>query len=133
MPVQGDKLRLLIVEDNVVISNNYEEFLTSLGHKVVGVVVSGEEAVQAAKQKRPDLILMDIGLDRDMDGRRAAELILEHNASARFLFMTGLGDIDTMAELGRFEHCKVMTKPVPCKDLQKAVEEFLKTGFSQQA
>ncbi|HLN33216.1 MAG TPA: PAS domain S-box protein [Gemmataceae bacterium] len=69
--------RVLVVEDEAVVAMDIEHRLINLGHTVVGVTARGEEAVRLAKELRPDLILMDIHLQGDMDGVTAAEQIQE--------------------------------------------------------
>lgn len=128
MNAGGHKIKILIVEDNVLISDNFDEFLTDLGHEVVGVETSGEGAVETAKLKQPDLVLMDISLEGNINGKQAAELITRHDSSVKFVFMTGLADSETIKELGMFDNCRVMTKPVPCNDLQAVLKEFMQSG-----
>lgn len=68
-------LQILIVEDEAIIARDVERMLNRLGHHVVDVAVSGEEALQKATELHPDLILMDIRLQGPMDGIQAAKLI----------------------------------------------------------
>jgi len=70
-------LRVLIVEDEFFISLAAEAMLEALGHSVVGIAVSADEAEQLADQERPDVILMDIRLIGTRDGIEAATAI--HN------------------------------------------------------
>ncbi len=80
--------RILIVEDEGIIAFCLEDTLTELGYDVVGTVPSGEEALQEASEKLPDLVLMDVQLMGDMDGIEAGVQIY-----ARFgipvVYMTG--------------------------------------------
>ena len=57
-----DKIQVLIVEDEVIVSIDLRYKLESLGYSVSAEVRSGDEAVAAASQLRPDVVLMDIGL-----------------------------------------------------------------------
>ena len=67
--------RVLIVEDDLIISLTTEKMVEKLGYQVVGSVTSGEEAVRAAQENRPDVILMDIRLNGSMDGIEATQEI----------------------------------------------------------
>ncbi|MCC7551562.1 MAG: response regulator [Methanobacterium sp.] len=64
--------RILVVEDEAIIALGIKKKLEELGHNVVGVVFSGKEAVEIALKEEPDLILMDISLEGNMDGIEAA-------------------------------------------------------------
>jgi CheY-like chemotaxis protein len=67
--------RLLIVEDESVAAWYLQEALENMGHDVLGSVASGEEALELAEETRPELVLMDIRLEGEMDGIAAAEHI----------------------------------------------------------
>lgn len=68
-------VRILIVEDERLLAEELRERLTSIGATVVDAVVSGEQAIAAARELRPDLVLMDIRLKGSMDGIEAATRI----------------------------------------------------------
>ena len=57
-----DQIQVLIVEDEAIVSMDLRYKLESLGYSVSAEVRSGDEAVAAASQLRPDVVLMDIGL-----------------------------------------------------------------------
>ena len=67
--------RILVVEDEAIVAMALRGRLENLGYDAVGVVASGEEAIEKADELRPDLVLMDIRLSGAMDGIEAAELI----------------------------------------------------------
>src|SRR5919206_4673962 len=66
------RLRILIVEDEVVVAMRLEDMVQDLGYGVVGTAASHAGAVAAAEASRPDLVLMDINLGRGGDGVEAA-------------------------------------------------------------
>lgn len=68
-------LRVLIVEDEFFISLHTKQLLQLLGHVVVGIAVSADQAVNIAEEKRPDVVLMDIRLNGSRDGIEAADQI----------------------------------------------------------
>jgi len=71
------KQKVLVVEDEGIIAADIQNTLEKLGYEICGVVDSGEKAIEAAGQKHPDLILMDILLRGDIDGIDTAKKILE--------------------------------------------------------
>jgi two-component system, response regulator PdtaR len=68
----GSTARILIVEDDFLVGISIEETLLEAGHDVVGLVATGEEAVEKGVLLRPDLVLMDIRLAGEMTGIEAA-------------------------------------------------------------
>ena len=70
--VDTQSLRVLIVEDEFFISLNTELMLAALGHVVIGVAVTADEAVSIAERERPDVVLMDVRLIGPRDGIDAA-------------------------------------------------------------
>jgi DNA-binding response OmpR family regulator len=71
-PVQLEQDRVLIVEDNYFVGLTIENALIDAGYQILGVVASGEEALELARAESPHLVLMDIRLAGEMDGIEAA-------------------------------------------------------------
>lgn len=69
--------RILVVEDELVAAWSIQEFLEQSEHIVVASVASGSTAVQTAAEVRPDLVVMDIYLEGEIDGITAATEIRE--------------------------------------------------------
>jgi len=65
--------RVLVVEDDRFISTIFKMFLTELGHEIVGRCETGSNAIELCHQLKPDVVLMDIHLQGDMDGIQTAE------------------------------------------------------------
>src|SRR5262245_61689168 len=64
--------RILVVEDEQIVAASLSKRLAKLGYEVVGSAAAGEEAVGLAERLRPDLVLMDVRLEGQMDGVEAA-------------------------------------------------------------
>jgi len=69
------KIKLLIVEDEVILADEIEASLMEAGYDVVGNVCTGEEALNIVKANSIDLILMDINLKGNYDGIETTKLI----------------------------------------------------------
>lgn len=65
-------MKVLIVEDEILIAMDSETLVKALGHQVVGIATSASEAVSQAATHRPDVALMDIRLSGGRDGEEAA-------------------------------------------------------------
>src|SRR5262249_49152692 len=78
---------ILIAEDEAIVAVDIKTRLERFGHKVDTIVASGEEAICQVEAQRPDLILMDIMLQGDIDGITAAEWVGK-NLSIPIIFLT---------------------------------------------
>lgn len=91
----GKKLKVLIVEDESIVSLVIENSLVGFDYEVVGKAVTGEEAVEAADEYEPDIILMDIYLEGDMDGIEAARIINQKH-DIPIVYLTAYSDRNTI-------------------------------------
>ncbi len=80
--------RLMVVDDEAVITTQLEDRLQSMKYDVVGTASSAEESVIMARELCPDLILMDIVMKGKLDGIEAAELI-KNELDVPVIFLTG--------------------------------------------
>lgn len=114
--------RILIVEDEVIIAMEIQLRLENAGFRICGIAVSGEKAILAAREKSPDLVLMDITLRGPMDGLEAARRIrAEKNIPVIFLSAT-----ENEAELRRlldFAPGRHIAKPFDEAELIAAVRQ----------
>ena len=73
-------VNVLVVEDEHIVALDLGQRLKRLGYVVVGRAATGEKALLLARDKRPDLIIMDIKLKGEMTGIDAARLIQREQA-----------------------------------------------------
>jgi len=119
------KIKILIVEDEVMIAQCLKMDFEEEGFDVCGFTASGEESVVEAKENNPDLILMDIHLQGRIDGIEAAEKINENNSIPIF-FMTGYDKSNIIERARKVNPVAVLTKPVSAIDLRPMIESILK-------
>ncbi|TLX77433.1 response regulator [Labilibacter sediminis] len=67
--------KVFVVEDDRFITAIFTMFLRDLGHEFVGRTGSGKEALEKCRELRPDVVLMDIHLEGDLDGIQTAEML----------------------------------------------------------
>lgn len=67
--------KVFIVEDDRFITAIFTMFLRDLGHEFVGRTSSGKEAIEKCMELKPDVVLMDIHLEGDLDGIQTAEML----------------------------------------------------------
>ncbi len=87
--------RILIVEDDGIIGRHIQNILNRLGYRVLGVASSGQEAIELTNQQVPDLILMDISLQGDMDGVDVADFI-RRRFDIPIVYLTAYNDEATL-------------------------------------
>jgi PAS domain S-box-containing protein len=85
---------VLVVEDDFIVAKVIEKNLIDLGYAVAGLVATGDDAIAKAGSERPDLVLMDIHLQGDMDGIAASEKI-HASFGIPVVFLTALSDRQT--------------------------------------
>lgn len=120
MMSEGRK-RIVIVEDQRLIAADLERTLTRMGYEIVGNVPSGEEAIQTTFSTRPDLVLMDIQLQGEMDGIQAARVI-RGRMDVPIAYLTAFADEDTLARAKITTPFGYVLKPYDERELRAAVE-----------
>jgi len=86
--------KIMIVEDEAIVSMVLKETLTTFGYDVTGIAYNGYDAIQKAGENRPDLILMDVSLEGDIDGIETAERILALY-DIPVIYLSAYSDTDT--------------------------------------
>jgi len=104
-------VRILIVEDERLLAEELRERLTAIGATVVGSVVTGPQAIEAAQRTRPDLVLMDIHLRGEMDGIEAATQITSALGTP-IIFLTAHSDQMTVERAKAASPCGYLLKPL---------------------
>jgi diguanylate cyclase (GGDEF)-like protein len=124
--------KVLIVEDELVAAETIARTLRQQGFDVVGIVDSGELAIQQAALYRPDLILMDIVLRGAMDGIAAAEQICKALTCA-IVYTTAYTDDSTLQRAKLTEPYGYLIKPFKPHHLKVCTEITLKKYQSIRA
>lgn len=115
--------KILIVEDDMIISLYSKRYLESLGHQVVQSVRSGEAAIKAVKTHRPDVILMDVRLDGAMNGIEAMEEIRKFS-NAAVIYTTGNSEPEMKARAEQTSMLAFCTKPVVMDEIRDALSQI---------
>lgn len=112
---------ILIVDDNIVLTLELEELLTSIGHKVVGTAYSGDQAIELARALRPDLVLMNIAMQGELDGIAASE-ILKAELDISVIFISIHTDKDFLERAKRVEPLGYIHRPFSEQQIAAAIE-----------
>ncbi|MDD3574410.1 MAG: response regulator [Methanospirillum sp.] len=119
---QGSKI--LIVEDEMLISMEIKQKLMEMGYNVVGQAITGESAIQKAGEKKPDLILMDIRLKGELDGITAAKRVMELY-DIPIIFLTAHSDKATLERAIAVSPSGYLLKPFKGRELMTNIEMSL--------
>ncbi|WP_373534765.1 putative bifunctional diguanylate cyclase/phosphodiesterase [Microcoleus sp.] len=113
--------KILIVEDESIIAEDISDSLISLGYKITDIVYSGEEAIQSATESRPDLVLMDVNLQGEIDGITAAEVIRSRFAIP-VVYLTAYADENTLRRVNSTKPFGYIVKPFEEKNLHTTIQ-----------
>jgi len=115
------KKQILVVEDEIITGMDIQKRLKNLGCNVPVLVSSGEEAIKKVKENNPDLVLMDINLNGEMDGIEAASKI--HSFSdIPVIYLTAFSDETTLERAKITEPYAYLVKPIKDRELQINLE-----------
>jgi two-component system, response regulator PdtaR len=117
-----DAPRLLVVEDDFLLSMDIETALVSVGYEVVGNVKSAQEAVKIVATEQPDLAIMDVRLNGKHDGVDAA-IVMFKAYGVRCIFATARADGDTQTRAEPAAPIGWLQKPYTMDALLDAVEQ----------
>ncbi|MGB3205542.1 MAG: ATP-binding protein [Crinalium sp.] len=125
-----NNIKILIVEDELLIARNLERKLQYLGYTVVDIVSSGEAAIKRAEQLQPNLILMDIVIKGELDGIETADIINDKLAIP-VIFVTAYADDDTLARAEKTGSYGYILKPFKERELNATIKIALAKNQEQ--
>jgi len=104
--------RLLIVEDNSLFAELIAEVLREEGADVIGLATNGREALAVSRRERPEVVLMDLGLD-DVDGLTVGRAILAERPTTKVVAVTARRDERALDQATASGFCGYVSKDVP--------------------
>jgi CheY-like chemotaxis protein len=113
----AERLRVLVVEDEMAVALMIEDMLTDLGHEVVGIAMRLHQGMGLAATAPLDIAILDVNLNGRMSFP-IADLLAERGVP--FVFATGYGAAGV--EDRYRDRALVVTKPFRLQDLQSAIE-----------
>lgn len=121
-------IRILIVEDNVIIADDMQSMLEEIGYEIVDNVIVYEQAVEVLKTKTVDLVLIDIILASDKTGIDLGKHIRD-KYNIPFIFVTSNSDRATVENAKTVKPNGYLVKPFEQQDLYTSIEIAL-SGFN---
>lgn len=114
-------IRILIVEDNVIIADDMQSMLEEIGYEIVDNVIVYEQAVEVLKNNEVDLVLIDIILASDKTGIDLGKHIRD-NYNIPFIFVTSNSDRATVENAKTVKPNGYLVKPFEQQDLYTSIE-----------
>ena len=114
-------IKILVVEDEMIIGAKISMQLTSLGYEVTGILPRGEEAILHVEENKPDIVLLDINLKGKLDGIETA-LQMQKLGNIPIIFLTANSDEATFNRAKASKPYAFISKPYKQLDLQRAIE-----------
>lgn len=115
---------ILIVEDELLIARNLARKLSKLGYNIIGIVSSGEMALQFVAEKPPRLVLMDIVIKGQIDGIEAATKIYK-NYGIPVVYLTAYADDETLRRAEQSGAYGYLLKPFKERELHATIRMAL--------
>ncbi len=115
------KGHILIVEDDRIVAEDIKRCLTKQGFSVSAIVSSGEAALKQMAENLPDLVLMDIMLEGQMNGTQAAEKI-RSQYNIPVVYLTAYADEETLEKAKLTEPFGYIIKPFEDRELNSVIE-----------
>lgn len=123
-------MKILLVEDDMMLNEMISEYLTSTGHVIISAK-NGLESLGILESQKFDLLILDISLP-DIDGFTILEKMHEQKRMIPTIYISALIDIEDISrafDLGCFDYLK---KPFHLKELTLRINKILKTRIVPQ-
>jgi signal transduction histidine kinase len=117
-------IKILIVEDELLIAKNLARKLEKLGYEIVDIASSGNRAIQNAISMQPNLILMDIAIKGDIDGIETAAKIYQQ-LDLPIIYTTAYADDNTIQRAEETGSYGYLIKPFQDRDLHATIKMAL--------
>jgi CheY-like chemotaxis protein len=117
---KGQAKKILIVENDLLLAMINKRYCEMLGHEVVASVRDGAGAIIAVKLHNPDVILMDIKIDGDIDGIETMHQIRKFS-DVDVIYFTGNSEPAVRAKAAETDMIAFYVKPVSLEDLKSVL------------
>jgi len=115
-----NQLNILVVEDDPIIAQLIEHYLTKFGHRVLDCVDNSERALDLIHNFKPDLVILDINIEGSKDGVDVASVI-QSKYKIPFIFLSALSDQETIERAKNVKPIGYVVKPFKESDLYATI------------
>ncbi|HKP22806.1 MAG TPA: response regulator [Dongiaceae bacterium] len=124
--------RIMLVEDERIVALHMQVLLNGFGYDVVANVANGEEALQRIEETKPDLVLMDINIEGEIDGiDTVARIPASHHVAV--VYLTSYSDEATLERARATKPYGYLLKPFSERELRATIEMVLERSGTEKA
>ena len=116
--------KILIVEDELIISKMYERLLTREGNEVVGRSTNLNDSRIQFDEHQPEIILLDLTLKNGEDGFQLANELRQKGNQTPIIFTTGDSRKEIIQKLSKIEHSTFLSKPINMNELFNVISRY---------
>jgi|GEM_PF-216648 len=118
---------VIIVEDDMLLAIVEERIVEKIGFKVVAKASSGEDAIKKIKEHQPDVVLMDVSINGDIDGIEAVSRIRSFS-TVPVIYISGNSDNKHLVRAKKTGFVDYLVKPITHSDMVLPLEKSMKKG-----
>jgi len=132
VPAIPQRPAILIVEDELILAKDLQRTLIDFGYDAFAIATSAKSALRCARERCPDLVLMDIRIKGPKDGIETAGLLTKQFSTA-LIYLTAHADTAMIKRAKETEPHGYLLKPINTVELHTAVEIALHKHRLEQA
>ena len=119
-----DKIKVMIVDDSVIIRQMIKKYLSELNIEIVGTAGDGKSAIQLFKETQPDVVTLDITMPK-VDGFTVLEEMVKENSSSKIMVITALTDKATGMRAIKTGAKGYLSKPFTPEKLRSSFDRLI--------
>lgn len=116
--------KILIAEDEVIISMDLQQTLTAMGYTVVGSFPSGEDILDNFVELNPDIVFMNINLLGKLNGIEAARKMQSQGCLATMIFCSAYTDLTTLQGMDISQGAGFLSKPFSDYEITRVLSDI---------
>lgn len=110
--------KVIIVEDDAILTLVQKQMVSRLGYEVVGTASSGEEVIHSVQKMNPDIMLIDVQLAGELDGIATVRKLRERGNETPVIFISGCIDTELLSSAKEVGYIDFLRKPVDIMELK---------------
>ena len=115
---------IVVVEDERIVALNLQQRLKKLGYEVPTMAVSARQAIAAVETAQPDIVLMDIHIEGDIDGIDTAEILMRQHHTP-VIYLTAYSEENTLRRARSTKPYGYLLKPFSERELHATIQMAL--------
>jgi two-component system, chemotaxis family, chemotaxis protein CheY len=119
-----DKIKVMIVDDSVIIRQMIKKYLSELNIEIVGTAGDGKSAIQLFKETQPDVVTLDITMPK-VDGFTVLEEMVKENSKSKIMVITALTDKATGMRAIKTGAKGYLSKPFTPEKLRSSFDRLI--------